>query len=326
VRRREFIELFGGAGIAWPFAARAGALPAGKVPLIGILGDDAAVWKPWTDAFVARMRELGWADGHDIAIEYRWSEGRPEPLVPIAAELVRRKVDVIVTYGGAVKTLEQAAPSTPIVFAIAVDPVGIGLVSNLSHPGGNVTGMSVQSTDLAGKRLELFLEVVPAMRHLAIMFDAGYPAAVLGSRAVQEAARALHLDATLHEIRRAEDISPAFAAVKGKADALYVVENALVSSASAQITELALRARAPMMFNVGTAVQLGALLAYGPNFPDLFRRAADDVDKILRGAKAGDIPVEQPIKFDLTINLKTAKVLGLTIPDKMIALADEVIE
>jgi putative tryptophan/tyrosine transport system substrate-binding protein len=294
--------------------------------LIGIVGDDAAVWEPWTDAFVDRMRELDWVEGHTIAIEYRWSEGRAEPLAAGAAEFVQQKVDVIVTYGRAVTTLKQAAPSIPIVFAIAVDPVGIGLVPNLSHPGGNVTGMSIQSTDLAGKRLELFREVVPAMHRLAIMFDAGYPAAVLGNRAVQDAAHSLGLEAVSHEIRRAEDIPPVFAAAKTQVDALYVVENALVSAASAQITALALDARLPTMFNIGTAVQVGALLAYGPNFPAMFRRAADDVDKILHGTKAGDIPVGQPIKFDLTINLKTAKALGLTVPDKMLALADEVIE
>jgi putative tryptophan/tyrosine transport system substrate-binding protein len=185
---------------------------------------------------------------------------------------------------------------------------------------------SIQSTDLVGKRLELFREVVPAMRRLAIMFDAGYPAAVLGNRAVQDAAHTLGLEAVSHEIWRAEDIPPVFAAAKAQVDALYVVENALVSSASARITALALDTRLPTMFNIGTAVQVGALLAYGPNFPAMFRRAADDVDKILHGTKAGNIPVQQPIKFDLTINLKTAKALGLTVPDKMIALADEVIE
>ena len=324
VRRREFIALLGGAAAAWPLAARA--QQTGKLPLIAILGDDATVWKPWTEAFVDRLRELGWIEGGNVGIEYRWSEGRAEPLAAIAAEFVQQKVDVIVTYGGAVTTLKQAAPSIPIVFAIAIDPVGIGLVPNLSHPGGNVTGMSIQSTDLAGKRLELFREVVPAMHRLAIMFDAGYPAAVLGNRAVQDAAHTLGLEAVSHEIWRAEDIPPVFATAKAQVDALYVVENALVSSASAQITALALDTRLPTMFNIGTAVQVGALLAYGPNFPAMFRRTADDVDKILHGTKAGNIPVEQPIKFDLTINLKTAKALGLTVPLPLLARADEVIE
>jgi putative tryptophan/tyrosine transport system substrate-binding protein len=323
MRRREFITLLGGTA-AWPLAARA--QQTGRRPLIAILGDDASVWKPWTEAFVEQLRDLGWIESRNVGIEYRWSEGRVEPLAAIAAEFVQQRVDVIVTYGGAVKTLTQAAPSIPIVFAIAVDPVRIGLVPNLSHPGGTVTGMSVQSTDLAGKRLELLREVVPAMRRLAIMFDAGYPAAALGNQAVQDAAHTLGLVAVSYKIRQPEDIPPVFAAAKEEADALYVVENSLVSAASAQINALALNARLPMMFNIGTAVQIGALLAYGPNFPAMFRRAADHVDKILHGTNAGDIPVEQPIKFDLTINLKTAKALGLTVPDKMLALADEVIE
>ena len=325
IRRRDFVILLGGgAAAAWPLAARAQQI--GKLRLIAVLGDNATVWEPWAEAFVDRLRELGWIEGRNVGIEYRWSEGRTEPLAAFAAEFVQQKIDVIVTYGGAVTMLKQAAPSIPIVFAIAVDPVGIGLVPNFSHPGGNVTGMSVQSTDLAGERLELFREVVPAMHRLAIMFDASYPAAVLGNRAVQDAAHTLGLEAVSHEIWRAEDIPPVFAAAKAQTDALYIVENALVSSASAQITALALGARMPTMFNIGTAVRVGALLAYGPNFPTLFRRAADDVDKILHGTKAGDIPVEQPIKFDLTINLTTAKALGLTVPDKMLALADEVIE
>ncbi len=325
IGRRQFISALGGATVAWPLAARA-QQPAGKLPVIAVLGDHASVWNPWTAAFEDRMRELGWIEGRNVTIEYRWSEGRPEPLAEIAAEFVRQKVDAIVTYGGAVTALKQATVSIPIVFAIAVDPVSIGLVVSLSHPGGNVTGLSIQSTDLAGKRLELFREVVPGLHRLAIIFDAGYPAALLGNREVQAAARTFGLEVTSHEIRRAEDIAPAFDALKGQADALYVVENALTAANSAQITGLALSARLPMMFSIGTAVQVGDLISYGPNFPAMFRRAADFVDKILRGAKPGELPVEQPTKFDLIINLKTAKALGLTVSDKMLALADEVIE
>jgi putative tryptophan/tyrosine transport system substrate-binding protein len=324
MRRREFITLLGGTVAVWPLAA--GAQQGNKLPTIAVLGDLASVWSPWTAAFVGRMGELGWVEGRNIAIEYRWSEGRPEPIAEIAAEFVRQKVDVIVTYGGAAAILKQATATIPIVFAIAVDPVGIGLVASLSRPGGNVTGLSVQSTDIAGKRLELFRELVPGLRRLAIMFDAGYPAAVLGNREVQAAARTFGLEAAPHEIRQAGDIAPVFDVLKGQADALYVVENALTSANSTQITTLALTARLPMMFNIGTTVQGGTLISYGPNFPALFRRAADFVDKILRGAKPGDLPVEQPTKFDLIVNLKTAKALNLTIPDKMLALADEVIE
>jgi len=324
MQRREFITLLGGAAIAWPLAAQA--QQAGKLPTVAILGDRASVWSPWTAALVGRMRELGWIEGRNVAIEYRWSEGRQEPLAEIGAEFARQKVDVIVTYGSAVTTLKQATAVIPIVFAIALDPIGSGLVASLSRPGGNVTGMSVQSTDLAGKRLELFREVVPAMRRLAVMFDAGYPAAVLGSSEVQAAARTFGLEVASYEIWRAEDIAPAFDAIKGKADALYVVENALVSAANAQINTLALSARLPLMMNIGEATQLGALISYGPNYPAMFARAADFIDKILHGAKPGDLPVEQPTKFDLSINLKTAKALRLTVSDKMLALADEVIE
>jgi putative ABC transport system substrate-binding protein len=270
--------------------------------------------------------ELGWIAGRNVAIEYRWSEGRQGSVAEIAAEFVRQKVDVIVTYGGAATFLKQATTSIPIVFAIAVDPVGIGLVASLSHPGGNVTGILIQTTDLAGKRLELFRELVPGLRRLAIIFDAGYSAAALSSREVEAAARTLGLEIAPHEIRRAGDIAPVFEALKGQADALYVVENALTSANSTQFTTLALTAHLPMMFNIGNTVQVGALISYGPNFPALFRRAADFVDKILRGAKPGDLPVEQPTKFDLVVNLKTARALGLVIPDKMLAIADEVIE
>jgi putative ABC transport system substrate-binding protein len=323
MRRREFIALMSGVAAAWPLAA--GAQQGNKLPNVAVLGDLASVWNPWTGAFADRMGELGWIAGRNIAIEYRWSEGRQAPVAEIAAEFVRQKVDVIVTYGGAVTVLKQATASIPIVFAIAVDPVGIGLVANLSHPGGNVTGLSIQTADLAGKRLELFRQLVPDLRRLAIIFDEGYPAAVLASREVQAAARTFGLEVALHEIRRAEDIAPVFDLLKGQADALYVVENALTSTNSTQFTTLALTAHLPMMFNVGN-VQVGALISYGPNFRALFRRAADFVDRILRGAKPGDLPVEQPTKFDLVVNRKTARALGLVIPDKMLAIADDVIE
>ena len=218
---REFITLLGGAAAAWPLAARA--QQSGKLPTIGFLGTDASVWSPWTAAFVERLRELGWIEGRTIAIEYRWAEGRPERVAEIAAEFVRLKVDVIVTYGGAVATLKQATAVIPIVFALAIDPVGSGLVASLARPGGNVTGLSIQPTDLAGKRLELLREVVPGLRRLAIMVNVGYPQAVLEMGEVQAAARTLGLEVAPLEIRRAEDIAPAFEALKAQADALYVV-------------------------------------------------------------------------------------------------------
>jgi putative ABC transport system substrate-binding protein len=325
MKRREFIALLG-AGVALfrPFTARA--QPAGKLPTIGFLGTDASNWRPWTDAFVERLRELGWIEGRTIAIEYRWAEGRPERYVEIAAEFVRLKVDVAVTNAGGGFAMKQATPVIPIVFALAIDPIGGGLVTNLAHPGGNVTGVSLETADTAGKRLQLLHEVVPHLRRLAIMFDAGFAQAVLELGEVEAAARKLGLEVALLEIRRADDIAPAFAALKPRADALYIVVDALVTANRTRIITLALDARLPTTFNERSFVQAGGLMAYGANFVDQFRRAAELVDKILHGTKSGDIPVEQPTKFDLAINLTTAKVLGLSIPQTLLATADEVIE
>jgi putative ABC transport system substrate-binding protein len=324
VSRREFITLLGGAAAAWPLVVRA--QQAGKLPTVGFLGTDASLWSPFTAAFVGRLRELGWIDGRTIAIEYRWAEGRPERIAGIAAEFVRLKVDVIVTSGDPVAALKQTVPDIPIVFAIAVDPIGSGLVASLSRPGGYVTGLSLQQTDLAGKRLELLREVVPHLRRLAILANVGYPDAVLEMAEVKAMARTLGLEVVPLEIQRAEDIAPAFEALKVKADAMYVVVDALIAANRTRIITLALSARLPTIFNVRVFVQAGGLMSYGPNFLDLFRRAAEMVDKILRGTKPGDIPIEQPTKFELVLNLTTAKALGLTVPDTLLARADEVIE
>src|SRR5580700_10363902 len=323
IGRREFIAAVGGAA-AWPLAAR-GQQPS-KLPTIGLLTPDASSWGGWNAAFAGRLSELGWIEGRTVAIERRWSEGRPERVTEFAAEFVQQKVDVIVTYGGAVATVKQATASIPIVFAIAGDPVGSGFVANLAHPGGNVTGMSLAQNDIAGKRLELLRDVVPNLRRLAIMFNADYPSSVRETGDVQAAARTLGLEVAPHEIRRAADIPPVFETFKSQADALYVVEDTLIIVNKKPIVTLALDAPLPTIFGNRDFVQAGALMSYGPNYPALFQRAADFVDKILRGTKPGEIPVEQPTKFDLIVNLKTAKALGLTVPDKIQALADEVIE
>jgi len=228
--------------------------------------------------------------------------------------------------GGAVLAAKQATSLIPIVFAAAADPVGSGLVASLARPGGNVTGLSSQFTDLAGKRLELLREMVPSLRRLAIMANAGYPAAVLEMAEVQATTRTLGLDVVTLELRRAEDIAPAFEALKGRAEALYVCAESLVTTNRVRINTLALAARLPTMHSIREYVEAGGLMSYGPNFPDLWRRAGDLVDKILRGAKPADIPVEQPTKFDLIINLTTAKALGLDVPPTLLARADEVIE
>jgi ABC-type uncharacterized transport system substrate-binding protein len=275
---------------------------------------------------VQRLREQGWIDGRNIAIEYRWAEGRTERFAEIAAELVRRKVDVIVTSGGAVVAAKQATSVIPIVFPMAPDPVSSGLVASLARPGGNVTGLSIQSTELATKRLELIREVVPGLRRLAIMGNAGSPAAVLEMSEVQAAARKLGLEVEILEIRRAEDIAPAFESLRDRADALYIGADSLVGANRIRINTLTLGARLPTIYNSREYVELGGLLSYGPSYPDLFRRAAEFVDKILRGAKPGDIPVEQPTKFELIVNQTTAKALGLKIPEAFLLRADEVIE
>ena len=221
---------------------------------------------------------------------------------------------------------KQATALIPIVFAGAGDPVGTGIVASLARPGGNVTGLSVQFTDLAGKRLELLREVVPNLRRLAILINADNPAAMKEVGEVQAAAGAFGLEVVTLEIRKAEEIASAFEALKGRAEALYVFADALMNTNRVRINTLALAARLPTMHGVREYVEAGGLMSYGPSLPDLYRRAADFVDKILRGTKPGDLPVEQPTKFDLVINLTTAKALGLEVPPTLLARADEVIE
>jgi putative tryptophan/tyrosine transport system substrate-binding protein len=325
MRRREFITLLGGAAAVWPLVARA--QQATKLPTIGYLGSATlATESQRMAAFVQRLRELGWVEGRTVVIDYRWAEGRTERYAEIAAEFVRLKVDVIVTVGGAVAAAKQATATIPIVFAGAGDPVGSGMVASLAQPGGNVTGLSVQSIDLAGKRLEILREIFPDVRRLAIIGNVEYAATVLEMGEAQAAARALGLEVARSEIRRAEDIAPAFEALKGAAQALYVCPDATINANHARINTLALGARLPTMHGVREYVEAGGLMAYGPNLADLYRRAADYVDKILRGAKPADLPVEQPTKFDLVINLVTAQALGLTVPPTLLARADEVIE
>ena len=329
MRRREFITLLGGAAaasIAWPLAAIA--QQSGKLRTIGFLGPNTRSGaSDWVAALVQRLRELGWMEGRTVTIEYRWAEGREERLAEIAAEFVRLKVDVIVTSGTpAVMASKQATSVIPIVFATAGDPVGSGLVASLARPGGNVTGLATLVADLAGKRLELLREIVPGLGRLAIMGNASNPFTVLELDEVQAAAGTLGLEVVTLEIRRAQDIAPAFEALKSRADALYVCTDALANTNRIRISTSALGVRLPTMHGSRDYVEAGGLMSYGPNYPDLFRRSADYVDKILRGAKPADIPVEQPTKFDLVVNLITAQALGLTVPSTLLARADEVIE
>jgi putative ABC transport system substrate-binding protein len=281
----------------------------------------------WVAALVGRLRELGWIEGSTAVMEYRWTEGRSERTAEIAAELVRLKPDIIVA-GGTVNTLsaKQATSAIPIVFSAASDPIGTGLVANLARPGGNVTGLSVQQPDLVGKRLELLREVVPAVRRLAIMANGRNPGALAEMNDVSAEVRKLGLAVEVLEIRNSEDIAAAFDAISGHVEALYVIGDTFTSFHRHRINVLALGARLPTMHSNRENVEVAGLMSYGPNFSDLWRRTADYVDKILRGAKPADLPVEQPTKFDFIFNLTTAKALGIAVPPSLLARADEVIE
>jgi putative ABC transport system substrate-binding protein len=324
MQRRDFITLLGGAA-AWPLAVRA---QQSAMPAIGFLGAGTpSSWSRWTPAFVSRLRELGWIEGRTVRIEYRWAEGRSDRYAEIAAELVRLKVDVIVTQGtAAVLAAKQATSVIPIVFASAGDPVGNGLVETLARPKGNVTGLSSQAAENAPKRLELLREVVPTLRTLAFINNSDNLSSMRELGELQAAARTLNLEVTVSDIRRTEDIAPALDAIKGRAEALFLLSDPLLIANRDRIATLAQSMQLPTMGDWREFVEAGCLMSYGSNIPEQFRRAADFVDRILRGAKPGDIPVEQPTKFELVINLKTAKALGLDVPLQLQQRADEVIE
>jgi ABC-type uncharacterized transport system substrate-binding protein len=326
MRRRDFVALLGGgAAAAWPLSARGQQM--GKRPIIGFLGANTpSAQSQWTAAFVQRLRDLGWIEGRSVTIEYRWADGRPERAAEIAAEFVRLGVDVIVTQATTLVTAAKQATSTiPIVFATAADPVGTGLVASLARPGGNVTGISTQTKDLVGKRLELLREILPDVRQLAVLAHIGSAGALLEMDEVQDAAKKLGFDVVQLAVRRGEDFAPALGALSN-VGALYVCSDPLIFAYRTQINTFAAAARVPTAHLYREYVEAGGLISYGPNFPALFQRAAEYVDKILRGTKPTDIPVEQPTKFDLIINLSTAKALGIDFPSSVLARADEVIE
>jgi putative ABC transport system substrate-binding protein len=324
IQRREFITLLGGTAAVWPLAARA---QQPKRPTIGYLGaTTAAAEKSRTDLSCsgcvssAGMRaapsQSSIAGARDAA-----------SFAEIAVELTQLKVDVILaTSTQAALTSKQATATIPIIFALSGDPLGTGLVDSLARPGGNVTGLSNQSADLGGKRLEILRELVPGLRQLAILANAGYPGAMPEIREIEAAAHTLGVEVSPSEVRRAGEIAPAFDAIKGRAGALYVVGDTFMNSNRVRIVTLAVAARLPTMYVHRDYVETGGLISYGANIQSMFRRAAELVDKILRGAKPGDLPVEQPTKFDLVVNLTTAKALGLTVSDTLLARADEVIE
>ena len=322
MKRRTFLGLAAGAAV-WPFAGRAQA----PLPTIGFLGASTeANWTQWTGAFVQGLRDLGWVEGRTVRIEYRWAEGRSERFAEIAAEFVRLKVDVILTVGSAVSSVSRVTTTIPIVFALASEPVGGGLVASLARPGGNVTGLSIQSSDLMGKRFELLRELFPALRRLAIIGNVAGTGFASEVAEAQTVARMLGFEIEVFEIRSAEDITPVFSKFGARVQALYLCPDPLMNANHARINVLALGARLPTLHPFRDYLGAGGLMSYGANNAHLFRQSAYYVDKILRGAKPADLPVQQPIKFELVFNLTTAKALGLTIPPALLARADELIE
>jgi putative ABC transport system substrate-binding protein len=325
MRRREFIALLGGSAVAWPL--RAGAQEPGNLPIIGMLGSSAAAFGKWLPALLQRLRELGWIENRTMTIEYRWTEGHNERYAQLAAELVGLRVGVIVALGSpAIAAAKQATAGIPIVFPLASDPVGDGFVASLARPGGNITGLSNEQPDLAGKRLEILRELVPGLSRLGYIANANNPTAMGNAREVEAAAAKLALQIMPLDVKRAEDVAPAMELLKGRAQALYVVGDPLIADNQIQINTLALAARLPTMHGSRSYIASGGLLSYGPNYSDLFRRAGDYVDKILKGATPADIPVELPTRIELTVNLKTAKAIGLKIPEMFLVRADDVIE
>jgi putative ABC transport system substrate-binding protein len=326
MQRREFMALVGGAAAAWPLAARA--QQSKKLPTIGYFSaNTSAVASPWTAAFVQRLRELGWIEDRTVAILYRYGEGTTEHTQAFVSEFVRLKVDVIVVHGEQnILAARQATSTIAIVFPLSSDPIGSGFVASLARPGGNLTGLSIQSTDLAGKRIELLREVVPGLHRFAILGNMASPANLLEINEVNAAARTLGMETSMLDVGRADEIVPAFKTLKVPLDALYVCASPFSNTNRIRINTLAAAARLPSMHGFREAVEAGALMSYGANFPDLFHRAAEFVDKILRGAKPANIPVEQPTRFDLVVNLTTAAALDLTIPETFLVRADEIIE
>jgi putative ABC transport system substrate-binding protein len=326
VKRRAFIAGLGSAAV-WPIAARA--QQGERVRRIGVMISVAnnALGQARFKAFQQGLERLGWTDGRNLAIEVRWSEGRAERYAEITAEFVRLKVDVIVTTATLPTILaKEATQIIPIVFIGAADPVATGLVGSLAHPSGNVTGLSNQSRDIASKRVEMLRQLVPGLRRVAILGNTDNAANVLEMREVQAAANTLGLDVVRLEIRRAEEIASALEPLKGPALALYVVIDAVTNANALRINTFALAAHLPTMHGTRESVEAGGLLSYGADFLEVYRHSASLVDKILRGTKPGEIPVEQPTRFNLVINLTTAKALGLTIPETLLATADEVIQ
>ena len=328
MRRREFIALVGGA-IACPMGVRA-QQQTGKVPRIGFLSlTSPSDRPPLLDAFRQGLRDLGWVEGQNIVIDYRYAEGRVDRLPDLAAELVRLEVDLMLSWGTqGVTAAKNATETIPIVMIGVRDPVGIGLIPSLARPGGNVTGVSgYAGLEIVAKQLELLKETVPKIRRVAILSNPTNAYHQLAIRQVNVQARPLGLQLQFLEARGPNEFDSAFAAMaKERVGALLVLSDAMFNSHGTRLADLAATSRLPAAYGVRESVEAGGLMSYGPSFLDLFRRSATFVDKILKGAKPADLPVEQPTKFELVINLKAAKAIGLEVPPLLIARADELIE
>jgi putative tryptophan/tyrosine transport system substrate-binding protein len=326
MRRREFIRLLGGAA-AWPIAARA--QQAGRVYRIGVLEmSSAAPIAANFDAFRKSLRELGYVEGQNLVLDYRSADGRPERFPQLVAELLHLNVDLLLTRGTpAVVAAKNATGTIPVVMAASGEPVETGVVAGLAHPGGNVTGLSALTSELVAKRLELMRETVAGTRRIAFLQDIGNPVGSLQWKELRTAAPSLGLEVQLLDVRKPDDIVQAFdIAIAQRADAILVGTDTVTLANARQVVELAAKHRLPAIYNNREFIDAGGLMGYGVSYPDLYRRAAIFVDKIFKGANPADLPVEQPTKFDLVINLKTAKALGLEIPATVLARADEVIE
>ena len=327
MKRRKFITLLG-AATAWPLAARA--QQTGKMSRIGYLGSSSPSLEPhYVEAFRQKLRDLGYVEGENIAIEYRWAEGQDDRLPNLATELVRLKPDIIVTTGtpGALAAM-QATKTIPIVMASSGDPVGVGLVASLVRPGGNVTGFTILGPELEGKRLEFLKQAVPDLSRIAVLWNPSNPAIVLFFATMENAGRALRISLDpVVEVRRADELDNAFFAIAGaRPHALVVLADRFLLAHRKRIVEFAAANRLPGMYPFREYVDAGGLMSYAPSNIELFRGAATYVDKILKGAKPGDLPVQQPTKFELIVNLKSAKAIGIDVPTSLLLRADELIE
>jgi putative ABC transport system substrate-binding protein len=317
LKRREFIALLGG-GAAWPLGVRA--QQSEKVPRVGFLGNSTETLEAnLVGPFRERLRELGYREGRNIVVEYRWAEGEYERFPALIAELLLAKVDVIVTAGTpAAIAVKKATTTVPLVMVAVGDPVGIGLVPSLARPGGNLTGLSSIAPDLEGKRLELLREIVPKLAHVGVFFNPANLFHTVSMRHARTAAVAA---------RASQDLDGAFATIlKEKPNALLVLADRVYLHERKRLMDFALQHRLPNANAHKEMVEAGGLMSYGPSYEDMHRRAADYVDKILKGAKPGDLPIQQPTKFDLKVSVKAAKVIGIDVPPTLLARADEVIE